>query len=438
MAASSRRACVSREATAAARANGGRPTNETCVICIGTVNTPVELPCGHAYCRGCVAELRAKGVAQSCPLCRAELPPGVDGLYDLAWRAQKRVGAMVQRGEASWASLQSAEREEIGEAIAMLTEAGAQGHAQASLRLGVLLVEVRKDVDGAEAAFRTAIAADPGHASAHYSLGHLLQAERRDVDEAEAAFRAAIAADPGHIGAHTNLGILLRIERHDIDGAEAAYRAAIAARPGDAKAHCELRHSMPSSRRPRAPAPTAVTRAGSPLLRHARTAIRPAPPHSPPLPLLPPPPPLPDLRLCCLVHAPVNLGILLHTERRDADGAEAALRAAIAMAPGHAKAHYNLGVVLWERARRIENDRDGDLAAAVALLDECAQLWSLCHHGADNERTKASRDKAAALLRGERAPRTRRESERTRERSPERAAPRPSVPQHNRNGCACM
>ena len=75
--------------------------------------------------------------------------------------------------------------------------------------LGVMLQTVRKDFDGAEAAYRAAIAADPGHANAHANLGVLLQYERKDIDGAEAAYREAIAADPGHASAHSKLGVLL-------------------------------------------------------------------------------------------------------------------------------------------------------------------------------------------------------------------------------------
>ena len=71
---------------------------ETCVICIGPVVAPVELPCGHAYCGKCLSELRKHGVAQVCPQCRKDLPPGVDGLYDLAERAYQRIKGMVDRG----------------------------------------------------------------------------------------------------------------------------------------------------------------------------------------------------------------------------------------------------------------------------------------------------------------------------------------------------
>ena len=101
-----RRATLRREATAAR--SGGGVDKETCVICVGPVVAPVELPCGHAYCGACLAELRTKKVAQACPLCRAELPPGVDGLYDLAFRAHRRVEGMVDRGEVSWTSLPAA------------------------------------------------------------------------------------------------------------------------------------------------------------------------------------------------------------------------------------------------------------------------------------------------------------------------------------------
>ena len=180
VAAEARRATRAREATAAARAasGGGRPVNETCVICIGPVRAPVELPCGHAYCGACLTELRSKGVAQTCPLCRIELPPGVDGLWDLAWRSIKRVAGMVDRGEVAWALLPPAEQEEVDEAVAMLTEAAAQGHANAAYNLGFLLENVRKDFEGAEAAYRAAIAANSGHARAHAHLVSLRRSRR--------------------------------------------------------------------------------------------------------------------------------------------------------------------------------------------------------------------------------------------------------------------
>ena len=94
------------------------------------------MPCGHAYCRGCLAELRAKDVAQKCPLCRDSLPPGLDGLYKLGSRAYLRVRGRVDRGEMSWTSLPASEQEAMDDAVAVLTEAAAQGHMDAQMNLG--------------------------------------------------------------------------------------------------------------------------------------------------------------------------------------------------------------------------------------------------------------------------------------------------------------
>ena len=70
------------------------------------------------------------GVAQACPRCRAELPPGVAGLYELATWAIERVKGKLERGEAAWAwgVLEADQQEKMDEAVAMLTEAVAQGH----------------------------------------------------------------------------------------------------------------------------------------------------------------------------------------------------------------------------------------------------------------------------------------------------------------------
>ena len=76
--------------------------------------------------------------------------------------------------------------------------------------LGLLLHTERKDIDGAEAANRAAIAADPECTDVHWHLGWLLFEETEDTDGAEAAYRAAIAADPGCADAHGHLGSLMQ------------------------------------------------------------------------------------------------------------------------------------------------------------------------------------------------------------------------------------
>ena len=82
VAAEARRAKLRRKATAARGGDG--IDKETCVICVGPVVAPVELPCGHAYCGGCLNEQRRKGVTQRCPLCREDLPPTTKVLSQLA------------------------------------------------------------------------------------------------------------------------------------------------------------------------------------------------------------------------------------------------------------------------------------------------------------------------------------------------------------------
>ena len=95
---------------------------DRCLVCLGPPREPMRLPCGHSFCAGCVGELRSKGVTEACPLCRAELPPGPDGLFELAVRAYWRVGGMVERGEVSSASLPAVKQKELDQAVAVLTD----------------------------------------------------------------------------------------------------------------------------------------------------------------------------------------------------------------------------------------------------------------------------------------------------------------------------
>ena len=66
----------------------GEQGPDECAICLdpfasGTVCT---LPCAHTFHASCVEGLRSFGMKQVCPLCRAELPPGPEKLFEEAAR----------------------------------------------------------------------------------------------------------------------------------------------------------------------------------------------------------------------------------------------------------------------------------------------------------------------------------------------------------------
>ena len=61
---------------------------DECAICLETLSliTDLALACGHVFHPACVEGLRAFGVKQFCPMCRTELPPGPEKLFEEATR----------------------------------------------------------------------------------------------------------------------------------------------------------------------------------------------------------------------------------------------------------------------------------------------------------------------------------------------------------------
>jgi len=68
-----------------------------------------------------VVELRAKGVSETCPLCRSPLPPGPEKLYELGmavsvwWKIVRAVGS-----NGAWPALSASQQREADGAIVML------------------------------------------------------------------------------------------------------------------------------------------------------------------------------------------------------------------------------------------------------------------------------------------------------------------------------
>ena len=104
---------------------------ERCLICLEPPHEPTVLPCGHSFCTGCVSELRVKGVSDSCPACRAPLPPGAEKLYDLALRVWLKIRRAVGSNR-EWPPLSASQQDEMDGVIVMLQEA----MDQVSERLG--------------------------------------------------------------------------------------------------------------------------------------------------------------------------------------------------------------------------------------------------------------------------------------------------------------
>ena len=111
---------------------------EECSICLEPLSRGVVclLPCKHAFHSDCVRELRAVGIAQACPMCRAELPPGPERLLEEGCRRYIVVERRVSRGEASWVSLGHTDALEMDQVVELWRMAADQGSAGAQNNLG--------------------------------------------------------------------------------------------------------------------------------------------------------------------------------------------------------------------------------------------------------------------------------------------------------------
>lgn len=103
---------------------------------------------------------------------------------------------------------------------------------------GMTLLYQRKDLKGAEAAFRKVIELNPNNAKAHYRLGVAL-IQQNKLEEAIAEYRQAIRIDPNDAAAHNDLGLALTLQGK-LEEAITELRQAIRLNPDNAKAYSNL------------------------------------------------------------------------------------------------------------------------------------------------------------------------------------------------------
>ena len=116
--------------------------NDECAMCLESLASAkvLTLPCSHAYHAQCVGKLREFGIKQVCPLCRADLPPGPEQLFDDAMRRYMVLYRRYNQGTANtlWHIRSVEDRQSAKKMIHMLEEAAHQRHANAQGILGAM------------------------------------------------------------------------------------------------------------------------------------------------------------------------------------------------------------------------------------------------------------------------------------------------------------
>ena len=71
-----------------------------CAICLESLSeTPkLTLECSHTFHQSCLKELRKLALQQTCPICRANLPPSAKDMCIDAWVIFKPIEKRVKQG----------------------------------------------------------------------------------------------------------------------------------------------------------------------------------------------------------------------------------------------------------------------------------------------------------------------------------------------------
>ena len=70
--------------------------------------------CGHMFHPACVEKLRSFGQKQVCPMCRTELPPGPEQLFNDKMRLYFPIKRRRQHKNGSWNALTRKEQKQMG------------------------------------------------------------------------------------------------------------------------------------------------------------------------------------------------------------------------------------------------------------------------------------------------------------------------------------
>ena len=189
------------------------PRPGECALCLDPFASGVALCtllCAHTFHASCVERLRSCGIQQICPMCRVELPPGPQKLFEDAARRYSEVVRRVELGEASWGALTKGLQREIDEVIGLWRSEAEQGNANAQSNIATMYAKGRGVKKGhAEALRWYRKAADQGHAQAQFNLAAMYTNSygvKQDHVEAVQWYRKA--AEQGYTVAQFTLGTI--------------------------------------------------------------------------------------------------------------------------------------------------------------------------------------------------------------------------------------
>lgn len=181
---------------------------EPCSICLEELTSPqCTLPCKHKFHKDCVDGIRKFGVSKVCPLCRTDLPPGAEKLFDQAIR-QFGIIARKVLSRTSPTLLEEDQRTMDG-ILQSLHGAAAQGHAPAHNTIGHMYAHgygVAKDGERAVEWYLSS--AELGNEVAMFNMGVAYEIGNgvpQDYTEALVWWRKA--ADKGMAEAYYNIGV---------------------------------------------------------------------------------------------------------------------------------------------------------------------------------------------------------------------------------------